>query len=75
MQTGVRMWIETRLAVRKPELFFAGSARRFFSEEREGRKAHHGVNFHGAEWPRAHNARPAVFYILPSPLHLCGTSG
>lgn len=46
----------------------------FFSEEREGRKAHHGVNFHGAEWPRAHYARKTIFDFLPSLLHLCGTS-
>ena len=75
MQTGARKGREARHAVRKPEHFFAASARCFFSEEREGRKAHHGVNFRGAEWPRAHNARTAVFDILPSPLHLSATSG
>lgn len=76
MQTGARKGREARHAVRKPELFFRRQREMFFfSEERGGRKAHHGVNFRGAEWPRAHNARTAVFDILPSPLHLCGASG
>ena len=60
----------------KTRTLFSPAARDVFpSGEREGRKAHHGVNFHGVEWPRAHNARTAVFDILPSPLHLCWTSG
>ena len=59
----------------KTRTLFSPAARDVFSsEEREGGIAHHGVNFRGAEWPRAHNARTAVFDILPSPLHLCGAS-
>ena len=59
----------------KTRTLFSPAARDvFFSEEREGRKAHHGVNFRGAEWPRAHYARSAVFDILPSPLHFGVTS-